>query len=48
MFVSKARTNATQEKTFFQNKSNFITEDYFLQHMNIETNKSLIKWNHVQ
>ncbi len=29
-----------QEKTCFQN---FITEYYFVQHMNITTNKSLIK-----
>ncbi len=30
-------------KTCFQNKSKFIAEDYFVQHMNITTNKILIK-----
>ncbi len=28
-----------QEQTCFQNKSKFITEDYFVQHMNIRINK---------
>ncbi len=32
------------EDTCFQNESKFITEDYFVQHMNITTSKSLIKW----
>ncbi len=37
------------KKTCFQDKSKFITEDYFVQHMNITTNnKSLIKWNYIQ
>ncbi len=31
------------EDTCFQNESKFITEHYFVQHMNITTNKSLIK-----
>jgi len=29
-----------QEKTCFQNKSKFIIEDYFVQHMNITINKT--------
>ncbi len=32
------------EDTCFQNESKFITEHYFVQHMNITTSKSLIKW----
>ncbi len=36
------------EKTCFQNKSKFITEDNFVQHMNITTNQSLINLNYIQ
>jgi hypothetical protein len=36
------------EKTCFLNKCKFITEDYFVHHMNITTNKSLTKWNYIQ
>jgi hypothetical protein len=32
------------EDICFQNKSKFIIEDYFVQYMNITTNKGLIKW----
>jgi len=43
-----SRFEFIQEKTFLQNKSKFITEDYFVQHMNITINKSLIKWSYMQ
>jgi len=39
-FVLKVPYN---KNTCFQNKSMLIAEDYFEQHMNIATNKSLIK-----
>jgi hypothetical protein len=41
---SKFFKNMIFEKTCFQNRSKFITEDHFVQHMNITTNERLIKW----
>ncbi len=32
-----------RKKNCFQNKSKFITEDYFVQHMNVTIKSSLIK-----
>ncbi len=37
--IKMANWQNVEEKTCFQNKSNFITEDYFVQHMNITINK---------
>ncbi len=42
-YGEKKSHNIVKEKTCFQNKSKFITEDCFVQHMNITTNKSVIK-----
>ncbi len=43
LFLKKTRLSdiglRVLEMTCFQNKSKFITKDYFVQHMNITTNK---------
>jgi hypothetical protein len=40
---AQRRHNFVKEKTSFQNKSKLITENYYVQHLNITTNKSLFK-----